>query len=200
MFDNISPRFLFGALCILLCGFASCAEAPEDVPEPVVEAKVAPEPVGPFYELTKDEITSHPDWTSKNITFLGARLGDKLTPELQKKFGKLKATEPLGDFYRSIYDEVSYALYSHKMTGQLQKIEIYPRYAEKIKDPRLRKLLTSGDLEYMREILGPEEGSDVSPMTTGAESVYDSRGFRFVKYDLPNGVKLDSLLFSQMKK
>ena len=86
------------------------------------------------------------------------------------------------------------------MTGVLQKIEIYSRFAEKIKDAKLRRLLTTGNLDEMRKTFGPEQGQDVNPNTTGSESIYDDKGFRFVKYELPGGIKFSALLFSQMKK
>jgi hypothetical protein len=129
---------------------------------------------------------------------MGAKIGDK-TKDVEKNFGKLDATEPLGDFYRSIYDK-SFAIYTHKMTGELQRIEIYSHKPDRVKDAKLRRLLTGGDLDYMREILGPEEGLDVSPLTTGSESIYDAKGFRFVRYELPGNVKFNALLFSKIWK
>jgi hypothetical protein len=158
------------------------------------------EPEGPYYELTKDEITTDADWTSRNITLLGVKIGDKTTA-VEKSLGKLKATENLGgDYYRNVSDDVSYAVYTHKMTGQLHKIEVYSRFAGKIKDAKLRRLLSSGNLDYMREILGKEEGQDFNPDTTGAEFIYDAKGFRFVQYQLEGGIKVDALLFSLLKK
>ena len=44
------------------------------------------------------------------------------------------------------------------------------------------------------------EGLDVNSGTTGQESIYDAKGFRFVKYDLAGGVKVSALLFSKMPK
>lgn len=196
MFNRTTLVAILGMPFLLL---VSCAEAPKEEAAPVaVEAPKTPEPEGPFYELTKDDITNHPDWTSKNITFMGAKIGDKTT-QVQKNFGAPDATEPVGDHYRTIFEKASYATYTHKMTGELQKIEIYSRFAEKIKDAKLRKLVSGGNLEYMREILGPEQGQDVNPNTTGIESIYDDKGFRLVKYELPGGVKFNALLFSQIK-
>jgi hypothetical protein len=179
-------------------GCAADEPAPEEEEAPAAEAKEA-EPQGPYYELTKDDITTHEGWTSRNITLLGAKIGDK-TNAVSKNFGKLVVTEPMGDYYRTVYDDVSYAIYTHQMTGVLHKIEIYNRFAPKVKDANLRKMLSSGDVETVRKILGPEEGLDLNPSTTGEETIYDAKGFRFVKYNLEGGTKLESLLFSQMKK
>jgi hypothetical protein len=196
MFYKITLAAFLGLVALT---FSSCAEAPKEEPAPVATETKPAEPEGPFYDLTKDELLTHPDWTSRNITFMGAKIGDK-TKDIEKNFGALDATEPLGDHYRSIYEKVSYAVYTHKMTGELQKIEIYSKAADKVKDPKLRKLLSGGNLDYMREILGPEEGLDVNPNTTGSETIYDAKGFRFVKYELPGGIKFNALLFQKMPK
>lgn len=198
MFRRITLAALAGVFAI---GLASCAETPSEAPkeEAAAPAPEVKEPEGPFYEITKEEILSHPDWTSRNIMFKSAKLGDK-TNSVQKNFGEFMATEPLGDLYRTIYDKGAYGVYTHQMTNELQKIELYSSFSDKVTDPKLKKLLASGDLEYMRQLFGPEEGLDVNPMTTGSESIYDSKGFRFVKYDLPGGIKVNSLLFSLMKK
>lgn len=198
---GLKSRSWIWTLCLLsLSCLSSCAASePAQEEEAPVEEKKVEEPQGPYYELTKDDITTHADWTSRNITFLGAKIGDKTTA-VENNFGKLQVTEPMGDYYRSIYEDVSYAIYTHKMTGLLHKIEIYNRYAPKIKDANFRKMLSSGDVETVRKILGPEEGLDINPSTTGEETIYDSKGFRFVKYSLEGGTKLDSLMFAQMKK
>src|SRR5688572_1879244 len=113
-----TKSMLAALIGVAVMGLISCAQ-PEAAPDPapVEDTKPAePEFTGPYFELTRDEITSHPDWTSRNVTFLGAKLGDKFQA-VEKNFGKLDATEPLGDYYRSIYEK-SYAIYTHKMTGE----------------------------------------------------------------------------------
>src|SRR5688572_11136729 len=105
MFTKTSIAALFG---VAVLGLVSCAQ-PEAAPDPapVEDAKPAePEFTGPYLELTKDDITSHPDWTSRNITFFGAKIGDKWK-DVEKNFGKVDATEPLpySDLYRSIFEK-----------------------------------------------------------------------------------------------
>jgi hypothetical protein len=197
MFRRLFALCIFGVMIIS----ASCAEPPqEDEPE------TAPQPVvekieGPYYELTKEEVTSHPDWTSMNVKFKGAKIGDKYSPALEKDLGKVDKTDPVGtDHYRSIFDKSSFAIYTHKMTGELQKFEIYAAMADKIADPKFKKLLTGGSLDYMREAFGKEEMSEINFNTTGMEYFYDAKGFRFVQYAPPGAKPISAILFSKIKQ
>ena len=189
MFRRLTMSATLGALILTA---SSCAEeAPkEEAPAPVA-ADTAPKEEGPFYELTKDDITSHPDWTSMNVTFKGAKLGDKKLPDALSKGEK---TDPIGDHYRTIFEKSKFAIYTYKMTGELQKIEIYN--ADQVADPKLKKLLSSGDLKYMRDTFGMEETTEQNIFTNGMEFGYDSKGFRFVQYPQ----KVNGLLFSKIKK
>jgi hypothetical protein len=195
MFRRFALPVLFG---MLVWSAASCAEAPKEEEAPPEVAKPA-EPEGPFYELTKESVLNHADWTSANIMFKGAKLGDKAIA-VASKFGKSIGVDPVGDHYRTIYDNSSYAIYSHKMTGELQKIEVYSPYAGQISDPKFSKALSSGSESDMRAALGMEEASEINPNTTAMEYVYDSKGVRFAKYNFPNGVKMNSIIFSKMRK
>jgi hypothetical protein len=153
---------------------------------------------GPYYELTKDDVTSHADWTSMNIKFKGTRIGDKTTA-VEKNLGKVDKTEPVGaDHYRTIFDKSSYAVYTYKMTGELQKFEIFARISDQIADAKLKKLLSAGDLDFMRQTFGMEEKSELNGDTTAMEYIYDAKGFRFAQYNL-GGVKVNSLVFSKIK-
>jgi hypothetical protein len=179
----------------------SCAVEPttEEEEQPAESEAADSKPIeGPYYELTKDDITSHPDWTSMNIMLKGAKIGDKTTA-VEKQLGALDKTEPVGpDHYRTAFEKSSYSVYTHKMTGELQKIELYSRFAGQIADPKFKKLLSSGDLNYMREAFGMEESSELNLNTTGMEYIYDAKGFRFAEYMLATG-KMNSLLFSKIK-
>jgi hypothetical protein len=197
MFTRITLSVILGGL--ILTG-ASCApeKAEEPADEPVA-AKPA-EPEGPFYEITKDEITIHPDWTSKNITYKGIKLGDK-SKSFEGQLGKFAGTDPVGfpaTHYRAVGEGTKFAIYTHKMTGELEKIEIYSTAADQVADPKLKKLLTSGDLEYMRKEFGMEDSQDFNPDTTATEWSYNAKGFKFEKYDL-KGVKMNAILFTKVK-
>ena len=198
MFRRLTLSATLGALLFS----ASCAEAPKEEEPAAAPAAAAPVEEGPFYELTKDEITSHPDWTSKNITFKGVKIGDKGAASIEKALGKgdqEKLVEGIGDHYRTVYGQSSFAIYTYKNTAELQKIELYGRMADQIADPKFKKLLSTGDLKYMREAFGMEEKAETNPNTTGMEYIYDAKGFRFAEYNLP-GQKIRSLIFSKIVK
>jgi hypothetical protein len=153
MFERTRLSVILGALAL---GLASCAEAPP-ADAPVAEApKEAPEPEGPYFDLTKDGLTGHEGWTSRNVMLKGAKIGDKTTA-VEKSFGKLDKGDAYGDHIRTIYEGSSYAVYTFKMTGELQKFEIYDTFAGEIADPKLKKLLNSGSEDDLHELLGPED-------------------------------------------
>jgi hypothetical protein len=197
MFRRRVVSALFGVLILTV----SCAEAPprEDETEPApAPAPVAEKVEGPYYDLTKEDVTSHADWTSMNITLKGVKIGDKYA-NVEKNLGKPQKTDLIGaDQYRAVFDKSSFAIYTYKMTQEIQKIEIYGSMADRIADPQFKKLLSSGDLKYMRETFGMEEKSEINPDTSGMEYFYDARGFRFVQYD--PGTRINALMFSKIKR
>jgi hypothetical protein len=195
MFRRLTLSATLGALMFT----ASCADAPKEEEPAAKTPAAAPAQEGPFYELTKDEITSHPDWTSKNITFKGLKIGDK-GPAIEKAIGKSDKDQivpSIGDHYRMIYGQSSFAIYTYKMTGELQKIEIYNKMADQIADPKFKKLLTTADLKLMRDTFGMEEKAEQNFNTTGMEYIYDAKGFRFAQYNL-GGQKVNSIIFSKL--
>ncbi len=195
MFRRLTVSAILG---VLILTAASCAEEPkEETPAPAEVAKPA-EPQGPFYELTKDAITSHPDWTSMNIEYKGVKIGDK-SANFGEKLGEFAGTDLVGGtHYRAVGKGTKFAIYTQKMTGELETIEIYSTAADQVSDPELKKLLTSGDLEYMRKQFGMEDSADYNPDTTAMEWSYNSKGFKFEKYDL-KGVQMNAILFTKLK-
>src|SRR5262245_44132333 len=195
MFRRLALSVTLGALMLT----ASGAEAPKKEEEPAAAPAAAPVEEGPFYELTKDEITSHPDWTSKNITFKGLKIGEK-KDAIEKAIGKGDKDQivvPIGDDYRTVYGQSSFAIYTYKMTGVLQKIEIYNKIAGQVADPKFKKLLSTADLKFMRDTFGMEEKAEQNFNTTGMEYIYDAKGFRFAQYNL-GGQKVNSIIFSKL--
>jgi|SRR5688572_11561561 len=178
---------------------ASCAETNTEEAAETAPAAAAPVEEVPLYELTKDEITSHPDWSSKNITFKGLKIGEKSKPTIEKALGQGEKTDNLPSQYRTMYDKSSFAIYTFKQTGELQKVEIFSKIADQVADPKLKKLLSSGDLKFMRDTFGMEEKSEQNFDTTAMEYIYDSKGFRFAQYNL-GGQKVNALLFSKLVK
>ena len=85
-------------------------------------------------------------------------------------------------------------------SGKARKIEVNQAFGKKIADPKLQKLLNTGDLKYMREVFGMEEGEAVKNADDNStEYPYDSRGFRFVQFKV-GGKTLNALRFTEIKK
>jgi hypothetical protein len=195
---------LFAALSVLVLSLSGCGGAGEtqQAAQPAAAPAPAPKPVEeqvPVYELTKDQITNHPDWTSRNISILGVKLGDK-TREMEKNFGAVENTRTLPEDYLTVYQGNGLFVYTFKLTGKARQFEVNQAFSKKIADEKLAKLLTSGDLKYMRELFGMEEGAPIkNEDDNSTEYPYDSRGFRFVKFNV-GGKTLNAIRFVEMKK
>jgi hypothetical protein len=198
MFKRFALLALAGVLSFSL---ASCGSEPQQeqkataapAPEPKKE-----EPPAPAYDITKESLTDHQDWTSKNVAILGAKIGD-ITRNVEKNFGKLDNTRTLPDAYLTIYQNNGLFVYTVKLTGKLQKFEVYETFAKQLSDEKLKKLVTTGDLKYMRDTFGPEEKTEENAEDQSTEYAYDAKGFRFVKYKV-GGKTVNALRFQEIKK
>ena len=188
---------LAGILVLSLAGCGDEQPKPEEKAAPAPQAKKE-EPPPPLYDITKVSILDHPDWTSKNVEILGTKLGDT-TRNVEKNFGKLDNTRTLPDDYLEIFQNSGLFVYTQKLTGKLRRYEIYDSFSKQLADEKLKKLLSTGDLKYMREILGPEEKTEENADDQSTEYAYDAKGFRFVKFKV-QGKTLNALRFSEMKK
>jgi len=199
MFKRVLVFAVLGMFVLFLTGRGGAEEAkPAAETAPAPPPKPAEESV-PIYELTKDEITSHPDWTSRNISVLGVKLGDR-TKDVVKELGAVENSRTLPEDYLTIHQNNGLFVYTFKITGRARRFEVYDTFAKKIADPKLQKLLTSGDVKTMRSILGMEEGDPIENTEDNAtEYPYDSRGFRFVKYKV-QGKTLNAIRFVELKK
>jgi hypothetical protein len=202
MFNRV---LLLAALGMLVLSLAGCGggeeKTAESAPQPAAAPAPAPKPEEnvPVYELTKDDIMSHDGWSSRNISVLGVKLGDK-TREVEKNLGNVENTRTLPEDYLTVYQGNGVFIYTFKLTGKARKIEVNQAFAKKIADPKLQKLLNSGDLKYMRELFGMEEGEAIQNADENStEYPYDSRGFRFVKFKV-GGKTLNAIRFSEIKK
>src|SRR5262245_54678760 len=104
MFNRI---LLFVILGVTILSLAACAdEEPKKAEQPAAAPKAeAPKPAeetGPVYEITKDEITSHPGWTSRNISVMGLKLGDK-TQNIEKMLGPVENSRTTPEDYLTIH-------------------------------------------------------------------------------------------------
>ena len=197
MLNRLTLFVVFGTITM---GLAACGEQtapPKEADAPKAEAPKAPPAEGPYYELTKDAITSHPDFTSRNVMVMGVKIGDKTTDVAGKNLGEqMGKTIVLADEYQTYYQKNGLALFTFKLTGKIKRIEVLQGLGEKIADPKLKSLLASGDLKQMRDIFGMEESKEEKADIMGTEYVYDARGIRFIKYK--NGIT--GLRFSELKK
>jgi hypothetical protein len=202
MFNRV---LLLAALGMLVLSLAGCGggeeKTAESAPQPAAAPAPAPKPEEnvPVYELTKDDIMSHDGWSSRNISVLGVKLGDK-TREVEKNLGNVENTRTLPEDYLTVYQGNGVFIYTFKLTGKARKIEVNQAFAKKVADAKLQKLLNSGDLKYMRELFGMEEGEAIQNADENStEYPYDSRGFRFVKFKV-GGKTLNAIRFSEIKK
>src|SRR5262245_51302668 len=143
-------RVLLAALIsTVIFSVAGCGEQPA---QQTTEKEAAPAPpppppkAEPVYELTKEDITSHPDWTSRNISILGVKLGDS-TRAVQKNLGDVDNTRTLPEDYLTVHQRQGLFVYTFKLTGKARRFEVYEPFASKIADPKFKKLLTGGDLK-----------------------------------------------------
>lgn len=194
---------LLAVLSMLILSLAGCGGGEEKKAEPAAQPAAAPPPKPeekvPVYELTKEDVTNHEGWTSRSVSIMGVKIGDR-TREVEKNLGNVENTRTLPEDYLTVYQSGGVFVYTFKNTGKARKIEITQAFAKKITDAKLQKLLNSGDLKYMREIFGMEEGDPVQNAEDNAtEYVYDSRGFRFVKFKI-GGKTLNAIRFLEVKK
>ena len=198
MFNRVMLLTLVSTLILSLAG---CGAPPAQQAEKAAPAEAPPPPPAPepVYELTKDDITGHSDWTSRNVSILGVKLGD-VTRNLTKNLGDVENTRTLPEDYLTIHQRQGLFVYTFKLTGKARKFEVYEPFAAKIADAKLKRLLTSGDLKYMRDTFGMEEGQPVEDAENMAtEYPYDSKGFRFVKYRVGRNT-INALRFSEIKR
>jgi len=192
-------RVLLLVLSIFIVCLSGCAAeekpaetAPAPAPKPVEEQV-------PVYELTKDDVTTHEGWSSRNISVMGLKLGDR-TRDIEKSLGAVENSRTMPEDYLTIHQGNGVFVYTFKITGKARKIEVNEAFAKKVKDAKLQKLLASGDLKTMREVLGMEEGEpEQNTEDNSTEYKYDSRGFRFVRFKV-QGKTLNAIRFIEYKK
>ena len=201
MFNRV---VLFTILSVVILSVSGCgsAEDSKQAAQPAAASAPAPKPEEekvPLYDITKDEITTHPGWTSRNISVLGVKLADR-TRDVEKNLGAVENTRTLPEDYLTVYQGNGVFVYTFKLTGKARKIEVNQAFAKKVADTKLQKLLASGDVKTMREVLGMEEGEAIqNTEDNSTEYPYDSRGFRFVKFKV--GAKtLNAIRFVEMRK
>jgi hypothetical protein len=197
---------LLALLSTLALSLVGCGSEPAQQQEKQAAAAAAPakkeEPPAPLYEITKETITDHPDWTSRNVSILGTKIGDT-TNKVVANFGKMDNTRTLPDEYLTIYQGQGLFVYTQKLTGKIKKYEVYETFAKQVVDEKFKKLVATGDIKYMREAFGQEEKieqNDSDPTAPATEYAYDAKGFRFVQFKIAGGRILNAIRFSEVKK
>lgn len=143
--------------------FAGCSQAPESPPAAESEAEspkteeaaAEPEEIK-VYDLVKEDIAQIPDLTSRNLSVMGVKLGDRTAEVNQnKQLGRSLATTPVGGLYRSAYQERGIYLDIDKQSGKVVTIYVNTTLARKVKG-RFRSILRRGNLELFKKMFGPE--------------------------------------------
>lgn len=197
MFNRLT---LLATASMLVLSLVGCSSPPptEQPAEPAAAAPAPPPPPAVLYELTTDDITTHSDWTSANVSILTTKIGDK-TNDVIKNYGAQENTRTLAEDYLTVYQRNGLFVYTFKLTGKIRKFEVTETFAAKVKDANLKKLLTDGDLAFMRSTFGMEEGVVENAEDMATEYVYDAKGFRFVVYKV-GAQTLNALRFQEVKK
>jgi hypothetical protein len=184
----------FSVMSIMVLGVVACGPAPEPVAEE--EPPPPPPPPPPVYELTEvDLVAEEPDFTSRNISVLGVKVGDR-TNDVGDALGDIDNTNSDADHYITAYQGGGIVIYTFKLTGAVRRIEITSLFGEGLASPPLQAWLDDGNLEQMRELMGPEETVEELPETNATEYVYEARGIRFVKTQVGNRT-VNSIRFSE---
>lgn len=171
-------RSLPGLLTLLL--LVNCSESPR-TPAPPAQSSAGksaePAPPTTVHDLSKEDITSMPDITSRNISVEGVKLGDR-TRDVDKLLGNPIKTETLPRHYRSAYRDHGIYLDFDKFTGKVTSIYINTNYYKKAKGG-LSDLLAHGKLDLLKKSFG-ENPIESKPESNTTLWSYPEKGIQFV--------------------
>ena len=188
---------LFCILSVLVLTLAGCG-APPPAPADEEPAPPPPPPPPPVFELTEVVITTEePDFTSRNISVLGVKVGD-ITRNVEENLGDLVNTRTGDQDYITAYQNGGLVIHTFKLTGKARKIEITSFFADQIADERLKSLLESGDLEEMRALFGEEQGMEEIEDAGETDYIYADRGIRFIHYEV-QGQQINAIRFEEYR-
>ena len=175
---------LISLLSVCVIGFAACAPA-----EPPAEEEPPPPPPPPpptIYDLSEvDIVAEEPNFTSRNVSFGGVKIGDITNDMLDVLGEQVGETLNSVDFehYVTAYRDGALFIYTFKINGEIRGIEIGTALASEIASPQLRAWLEDGDLDVVQELMGDRGGTvEEVPETETTEYAYDLQGIRFVEY------------------
>ena len=148
------------------------------------------------YELTEvDIVIEEPDFTSRNISVLGLKVSDR-TNDVDTALGEIDNTRTGVEDYITAYRNGGVLVYTSKLTGRARRIEITSLFGEDLVSDPLQAWLEDGDLDQMRELMGPADNVEELPDDDATEYVYDTRGILFVQYQIGNQT-VNAIRFSE---
>ena len=134
------------------------------------------------YELTEvDIVAEEANFTSRNISVLGLKVGD-WTNVIDTAPGEIDNTRPDAEDYITGHLNGGVWVFTSELTGRARRIDITSHFSEALVSGPLQAWLDDGDLDQMRELMGPEDTVEESLDQHMIEYVYDARGIRFVQY------------------
>jgi len=129
------------------------------------------------YDVSNDDITAIPDITSRNISVLGVKLGDR-TRDVDRLLGKPIKMETLPKLYRSAY--VDYGIYVDidRYAAKVVALYVNTNYYKKAKG-NLSELLAHGNIDLLKKSFGdnPAQSQPDSQTTLWA---YPEKGILFI--------------------
>ena len=129
------------------------------------------------YELTEvDIIAEEPDFTSRNISVLGLKVGN-WTNVVDRAPGEIDNTRPdAEDYITTRYLDGGVVVFTSELTGRAHRIEITSLFGEELVSEPLQAWLDDGDVDQMRKLMGPEDTVEELPDDSATEYVYGARG------------------------
>ena len=169
------------SVLMLLILTLSCSQSPQQ-PGPGSSsseaAKSTPPPqVTMVYDVSKDDITVIPDITSRDISILGVKLGDR-TRDVDRLLGKPIKMEDLAKLYRSAYEDHGIYVDIDRYAAKVVALYINTNYYKKAKG-NLSELLAHGSIDLLKKSFGdnPVQSQPDSQTTMWA---YPQRGIQFI--------------------
>ena len=164
---------------MLLIFTLSCSQSTQQPASGSSEAAKATPPaqVTMVYDISNDDITAIPDITSRNISVLGVKLGDR-TRDVDRLLGKPIKMESLPKLYRSAYQDHGIYVDIDRYAAKVVALYVNTNYYKKAKG-NLSELLAHGSLDLLKKSFGenPVQSQPDSQTTMWA---YPEKGIQFI--------------------
>ena len=94
MLNRLTLFVIFGTITLGLGRMRRSSAPPKEADEPEGRSTQSRAAEGPYYDLTKEAITSHADWSSRNVMVMGTKLGDKTVDVAVKNLRRRSWAKP----------------------------------------------------------------------------------------------------------